>query len=278
MANDYSIAAEPERWRFVCSLLPVEDSPVQDADYKRWAEAHLDRHAHRELLFCFEGEACERFAGRDYRCRPGSVFLVDANEEHARGYPTGGDDFSHLWIGLGGGGGSTIFYSQSGGKATSKSMPMALAAAECALLTHCWERLRHPEPWMSPALRRTALSSAVFSLVFRALGNWLAPPGAPSSGRGEIVAAVRRHIEDHLDEAADLDALAHLSGYSKFHFARMFKECSGQTVHGFVEQCRVRRAAALIQEGVPRKEIAGELGFSCPAAFSNWLRKNRSRA
>jgi len=280
MAENFSIAAEPERWRIVSSALPIEDNPASDAAYGRWLREHVHSHGYREMLFCFEGETFEHFAGRDYHCRPGSVFLFDVNEPHACGYPKGGESFTHLWImGLGG---SVVanFYCQRGGKPTEqRHMPLVLADVECELLERRWDGAKSPAPWMTPVFRRASLATAVFAVLLRAIEHWHAPPDLDAAPlrRQEIVAAVRRHIEAHLDEAADLDALAHLSGYSKFHFSRMFKECSGQTVHGFVESCRRKKAAALIQGGVPRKRIAGELGFSCPAAFSNWLRKDRSR-
>ena len=169
------------------------------------------------------------------------------------------------------------FYRQSDGVATYKHVPMVLAQAEIELFSQCWKSLKEPPDWMPPTMRRTALTSAIFSLVLRAIHNWSRPSSEDTSSgrRREIVRAVRQHIETHLEEADDLDTLAHLSGYSKFHFSRMFKECAGQTVHEFVNSCRVKRATKLIQDGVQRKLIAGELGFSCPAAFSNWQRKNR---
>jgi hypothetical protein len=92
----FAIVAEPARWTLVSSALPIEQAPVEDPGYARWAAAHLDRHAHQEILFCLEGETFERFDGRDYRCRPGSVFLIDSREEHARGYPPEGGAFTHL--------------------------------------------------------------------------------------------------------------------------------------------------------------------------------------
>ena len=275
----FSIAAEPEHWKLVSSTLPIEDNPVLDAGYARWRErGNTHSHSFRELLFCFSGETFEHFAGRDYRCRPGSVFLFDAREAHASGYPKEGGSFVHLWIvGLGGTAVANFYCQREGKPEEQRMMPMVLADAECRLLNRSWSGDETPMPWMTPAFRRTSLTSAIFAVILRAIEHWHAPPPADAAPLRcqEIVAAVKRHIEGHLADAETLDVLAHLSGYSKFHFSRMFKGCSGQTVHNFVDSCRMKKARELIQGGVPRKEIAGTLGFSCPAAFSNWLRKNR---
>ena len=275
-----SIAAEPGRWKLVCSDLPVEDRPVLDAQYGRWGNAHVHRHSHKEILICFEGETFERFVGQDYRCRPGSVFLIASNEEHANGYPQDGRSFTHLWISGLDTGVVASFYCQRGGKVVEqRRMTLAPAQAECELLARCWGDVRHPAPWMSHAVLRTALASALYAVVFRAMGSWFVGPDGDTGPerRREIIGAVQRHIAAHLDKAENLDTLAHLSGYSKFHFARIFKECSGQTVHGFVDACRATKARELARHGLPGKEIACALGFSCPAAFSNWLRKNRTQ-
>ena len=69
-----------------------------------------------------------------------------------------------------------------------------------------------------------------------------------------------------------LDMLARISGYSKFHFLRLFQRCTGQTVHTYIDHCRRQRVEAMLQQGCAKKEIAAALGFSCPAAFSRWLK------
>lgn len=276
----YPALTAPGRWTFVSSALPIDCRPVKDTAYNRWAAAHLHHHPHQELLFCLEGETLEHFAGRTYRCQPGCVFLIDAHEVHANGYPRSSGDFTHLWIANLGGGWLASVYAQRGRSALEqRHAPVLLPQAQCEPLARCWEAAKQPAPWQTREVLRAALFSAVFAIVFRVLEDWAAQPAAGRAlqRRREVVLAVRRHIEEHLVSAGKLDALAHVSGYSKFHFARLFKQCSGQTVHEFIDDCRVRKVGELARRGALRKEMAAELGFSCPAAFSNWLRRNRVR-
>jgi len=275
------ILARPEQWTVLCSALSSAEIPVRDVAYERWVGPNLHRHPYREILFALEGETLEHFSGRNYRCRPGSLFLIDVNEEHANGYPRGqSGSFTHLWImELGGGAAASVYSQRKGGTLEQRRTPMLLSQAECNLLTRCWNAAKQPAGWMSEDLRKAALRSAVFAVVFRMMDNWHAAVEGDSASRRhrEIVQAVERHIEAHLEEAGNLDSLAHVSGYSKFHLARLFKEYSGQTVHRFVDACRTTRARELERSGSLRKEIAAALGFSCPAAFSNWMRAHRSR-
>ncbi len=276
-----TLASDPGLWKFICSSLPLEDNPVREAGYDHWVKAHCHSHSQKEILVCFEGETFEHFAGRNYHCRPGSVFLIDSGEEHALGYPQDDRCFTHLWIMGLGTGVVASFYSQREGKAAEqRRLSLASAQAECELLARCWNDLRTPAPWMSPAVMRTALASTLFAVLFRAISTCLTNPDRESTPHRhrEIISAVQRHIEAHLGEADDLDTLAHLSGYSKFHFVRIFKECCGQTVHGFIQSCRLRKAGELERRGLPRKEIGFALGFASPSAFSNWLRQNQVKS
>ena len=273
-----TLLATPEQWRFVCSALPHTERPLQRAAYARWADAHLHTHQQREILFCIEGDAYQRFGEKIYPCHPGTVFLFDVNEAHAVNYPLDDAPFKHIWIMVLANDAIAIIYShQNGQVAEQRNPPVVFNKVDRDALVRAWDLAKSPLDWMSADLCRTALQTAIFSLLFRAMAKWQS--STDDAGRvrrhQDIVAAIQRHIETHLAESENLDALAHLSGYSKFHFSRMFKKCTGQTVNGFINQCRIDRAQTMLEAGELCKAIAGELGFLSPAAFSNWRRRHR---
>ena len=71
------------------------------------------------------------------------------------------------------------------------------------------------------------------------------------------------YIEAHLCEELDVKTLARLSGYSEFHFIRMFRRHVGLTPADYVRQRRlsevVRRAGA---RGHPLSDAAFAFGFN----------------
>ena len=74
---------------------------------------------------------------------------------------------------------------------------------------------------------------------------------------------VREYIEAHLEETISIEALAGIVGFSKYHFARAFKQSEGLTPHDYLLQCRVRRAQELLANtDLPLSEIALASGFS----------------
>jgi AraC-like DNA-binding protein len=89
--------------------------------------------------------------------------------------------------------------------------------------------------------------------------------------REKVVDAIKEHIQESAGAGVSLDRLAVISGYSKYHFLRMFKDRTGTTVHEYVNQCRMAKCRELLSEGARKSEISDILGFSSPATFSRWL-------
>jgi transcriptional regulator GlxA family with amidase domain len=74
---------------------------------------------------------------------------------------------------------------------------------------------------------------------------------------------VREFIETHLEQNISIRALATTAGLSMYHFARAFKQSVGMTPHGYLVQCRVRRAQDLLATtDLPLSEIALASGFA----------------
>jgi AraC family transcriptional regulator len=63
--------------------------------------------------------------------------------------------------------------------------------------------------------------------------------------------------------AVSLDDLAKAAGMSLFHFARSFKQATGETPHRFVTRLRLERAKRLLRESdKDLLQIARSIGFS----------------
>lgn len=94
------------------------------------------------------------------------------------------------------------------------------------------------------------------------------PRDERSLGRVELSRLIA-YIEDNIDRTIGLAELAEIVNVSRFHFARLFKRSTGQTAISFVEQCRLRRARALIAEtDLPLSEIALMTGFADQSHFT----------
>jgi len=81
-----------------------------------------------------------------------------------------------------------------------------------------------------------------------------------TSGQERIV---RDYVREHLRRNIALNDLAAAVGLSRFHFARRFKQSTGQTPHAFVMAERLARSQTLLRRtSVPLPDVAAQCGFS----------------
>jgi AraC family transcriptional regulator len=85
---------------------------------------------------------------------------------------------------------------------------------------------------------------------------------------------VVEYVRAHLDEDLTLQRLAGEIGLSPYHFARLFRQTTGETPHQFVLRERVRRAQELLSEtDLPLAAIAVESGFASQSHFTHVFRR-----
>ncbi len=77
------------------------------------------------------------------------------------------------------------------------------------------------------------------------------------------------YIDSHYMEDVTLEKVASISGFSKFHFSRLFKQCSGQNFHEYLCYKRVQASEVLLlKPDMSITEIAFHSGFSSLSTFN----------
>jgi AraC family transcriptional regulator len=125
-----------------------------------------------------------------------------------------------------------------------------------------WRELESP----SPACALYANTAAHFLAAhllrsYTSLGALReAPPGRLSPRQAQQVVD---YIQAHLTQELSLDALAQLSGFSPYHFARLFRGALGESPHQYVLRQRVERARTLLEQpDLPLVAVALATGFA----------------
>ena len=93
--------------------------------------------------------------------------------------------------------------------------------------------------------------------------------------QAKIISSIYNHITSTAGKDMNVAKLAKIAGYSKFHFFRIFKKHTGENVHDCINKARLKKVNKMIKNNYLYKEISEELGFSCPAAFSSWYKKQK---
>ncbi len=86
----------------------------------------------------------------------------------------------------------------------------------------------------------------------------------PKGERARIAQAVVRDASAFIDASEDmpsLDMLARRSGYSRFHFLRMFRDHTGLTPRGYAEAVRARRLHSALAIGGRVADAVAEAGY-----------------
>lgn len=120
------------------------------------------------------------------------------------------------------------------------------------------------------------VDSIASALAMRLLARASTFRPRPSPKGGLSAAAVRRirvYVHEHVGDVS-LDALAALSGVSRFHFARQFRASTGESPMGYVRRMRIERAKErLSAEQVHVADIAASLGFADQSHFSRTFKR-----
>lgn len=82
------------------------------------------------------------------------------------------------------------------------------------------------------------------------------------------------YLREHPDESHKLEDLAKIACFSEFHFHRVFRAMTGETLGEFTSRLRLEKAARLLKRSTQSAtEIALECGFSSSATFSRAFRQ-----
>ena len=78
------------------------------------------------------------------------------------------------------------------------------------------------------------------------------------------------HIRGHLAEELSLSTLARVAAFSPFHFHRVFRAITGETLFGFIHRLRIEKAAGALLNHPDQSvlEIALDHGFASAATFA----------
>jgi AraC family transcriptional regulator len=100
----------------------------------------------------------------------------------------------------------------------------------------------------------------------------------PETYRGGLsrskLSSVREYVDTHLSDKLELEVLAGVAGVNMFHFARAFKQSTGETPHQFVLRRRIERAKEfLTNPQATVLEASVRTGFVDQSHFSKVFRR-----
>lgn len=97
-------------------------------------------------------------------------------------------------------------------------------------------------------------------------------------GNYKTIEKAIKYIKENLTSDLSLGTMAKRAGFSPIHFHNVFKASTGRTLHEYVEEQRIKKAAnMLIATDYTLAEIAYECGFSSQSYFSYAFKRKMSK-
>ncbi len=86
---------------------------------------------------------------------------------------------------------------------------------------------------------------------------------------------VQDYIESNLEEELSNQLLANIASFSEYHFQRIYRQITGESLYGFIKRLRLEKAIFLLRADHKRQiqDIALSVGFSNQASFAKALKE-----
>jgi AraC-like DNA-binding protein len=268
LTNDIrQLIITPEHWRVI---LPGEISDVPE-NKKDAFPKHFQLHPHREIMLSLAGTCTYCFDRKLYQCAPGTLFLINHNVEHEYLHNSKTEKMLHLWTYVLKDR-SVVVRCVAINREKNQVLSSAILPPISGLdLEYFWDRLDEASTKQE---RAHWLQFFKLAMALR-FGQFLESAGlARDQYHQLVVQAALERIRVNLINGINVAQLAKNSGYTRFHFARIFREITGGTIQNYIDQCRLKELERLQKLNLLQKEIAARLGFKNTRSYYKWRNKH----
>lgn len=217
-----------------------------------------------EILHCVEGEANIMVGKESYRMCSGDTVIINAQTLHN----SSSDTYAYYYcLKI-----KSEWFSENG--IDNKAIRFENFIHD-PVVAQLFEAL-NKQKWQKASVTYIAsLKRALLNLVIYLIENYSYEADNKIQSKGfATVLDVMTYITENYSEHISIDELATKFGYSKYHFLRLFKQNTGQTVVDYINATRFEVAGELLRKGnLPVAEIAYTCGFNTPSYFAKQFKK-----
>ena len=267
-----------EHQRIVSTFAPRAASPAAaNAEDCAWRQQNTELHPYREIMVILKDDIPFQLASGIYEGHVGDIVLVDAFESHDRFHPPSVGDTLTLWMQIGP---QTIVCSVIRSRSGVGKIIMRFDFSDpelCTRLNRAWhdaaDGRKLPEAANMEIGAVVNMARSEFAEKLMAGGVQYNRSLKDSQNSCPAVMTAMKYIAAHIGEKLYFDDIAERAGYSRQHFARLFKQYSGYNFRDYIDHVRMVMFREMYFVKYMRKnEIARELGFASSSSLIHWLR------
>jgi len=125
--------------------------------------------------------------------------------------------------------------------------------------------------WQDELMAENILEELVVNLI-SSYSNCAIKTKEISYSRAKLTQSVE-YMKENFNDSLKLENLSKISGLSKYHFLRKFKEEFGMTPHAYLLQIRIQKAKNMLLQNENLCDIALSCGFSDQSHFTRVFNK-----
>lgn len=216
--------------------------------------------------YTISGRGCLDYAGIHYDLNPGSAMILEIPHNHRYYMPEDSDHWDFIYIALCG---SDIL------RTWNKILERGGPVLQIPEYSRLWETVASLFELKSSDsdLSGFTLASSAYTFTM-ALQECVWKCTESEKNRPPFIEKVIRYCLSHIHEEIQVDDMAHIAGYSKYYFSRLFLEYEGTSPAVFLKLLRLDFAEnLLLTTRYSVKEIAFRCGFEDSGYFCKSFKK-----
>jgi len=142
-------------------------------------------------------------------------------------------------------------------------------------LTDCCEKIANLVSSEDEKYKVAKSNSLLLNLTIHLFENYSSPKSTQfSKSNTRIIEKAVEYINNHITEQITVESISQHTGYSKFHFCRIFKEITGFTPTTYVNMQKIKFAHTMLSDtDTTVNDVAFKFGFKSTAYFSTTFKK-----
>lgn len=258
---------------------------IKDTHVRFWYNNQLEgyathHHDAMEIILCIDQVYDLTVSGKDYHLSPGEILFIPPHTIHTIHDPSGGARFICL-MDI-----SMLNYFAS----VSTLNPIFMEPYYCTPVTkpkvyqEVYKNINHAiDLYFQNQILSEMDIYAVMLKTFTAMtrdfytkDELLTNPEESQTSREhyEKIMGLLHYIDENYSEEITLEQAADLTGFSKYHFSRLFKEQTNTTFYEYLIKRRIQEAQILLYTDESITDIAFETGFNNLTTFCRSFKKN----
>lgn len=239
--------------------------------YSRYKTISFPKHTHDTLSVGIveQGQSTFYYRGQVHKIGPGDIAIIPAGEVHACN-PQVDTGWTYR-----------MFYidpnwlrhlveenTKSRGNIPNFSTPLIRQPALFRSLLQLHTVIESP-------VNKLEKESFIYATFTQLITNYSDRKVQPSvrHQKSQMIKPALDYLTDNLTQNITLDELSTLTGFSTYHFLRVFRDTVGLPPHAYQTQLRINRAKKLLAGGKDIVQVAYDTGFSDQSHFSNKFKR-----